>query len=224
MSKKDVLEWFAVNSANLSGSKIVLLMLLGIVIGIVIYLTYKLTYQGVSYSAKFNSSNVVILLITVVIMLMISSNVVISLGMVGALSIVRFRTAVKDPRDTVFIFWAIVEGLCVGSQNIKLTLVSTIVIALVITAFSLIGKKRENYVLVIRGNKQSINMEELNGCIQSFTVRSVCKSVNTAENDTELVYEVKAKENLDLTAAEKIKGVKGVQSVHFLLEAGNILG
>ena len=136
MSKKEILNWFTVNNESLDVSKILFVLGVGILVAVVIFATYRITYSGVSYNAKFNVGNVVMLLIASVIMLMISSNMAISLGMVGALSIVRFRTAVKDPHDTVYIFWSIVEGLCVGAQIYKLAVISTVVIAVVLVAAS----------------------------------------------------------------------------------------
>ena len=97
MSKKEILNWFTVNNESLDVSKILFVLGVGILVAVVIFATYRITYSGVSYNAKFNVGNVVMLLIASVIMLMISSNRAISFGMVGALSIVRFRTAVKDP-------------------------------------------------------------------------------------------------------------------------------
>lgn len=109
MSKKDLLDLLNWQNQTIGGRRLLFILCVGLAISAVIFVTYRLTYNGVSYNAKFNISNSVILLITIVIMIMISSNIIISLGMVGALSIVRFRTAIKDPRDTVFIFWSIAE-------------------------------------------------------------------------------------------------------------------
>ena len=104
MSASQILEWFSLNSVNLTITNIILVMLFGTLIASIIFITYRMTYRGVAYNQNENISNVIVLLVTIVIMLMISSNIVISLGMVGALSIVRFRTAIKDPKDTIFIF------------------------------------------------------------------------------------------------------------------------
>ena len=95
MSKKEILDWFTVNSESLSVDKVLFVLCISLLVGVVIFITYRLAYTGVSYNSRFNAGNVVIVLITSVIMLMISSNMAISLGMVGALSIVRFRTAIK---------------------------------------------------------------------------------------------------------------------------------
>ncbi len=120
MTKSEILDWFSVNNASLDANRILFVLGMGMMLGVVIFATYRITYAGVSYNAKFNVGNVVMLLIAAVIMLMISSNIAISLGMVGALSIVRFRTAIKDPQDTIYIFWSIVEGLCAGAQILQI--------------------------------------------------------------------------------------------------------
>ena len=104
MSKEEILSYFYTNSTNYGVKSTLVILLCGLCAGMIIYLTYYVTSEKVVYNRKFNWSLVAFLLITIIIMLMISSNIAISLGMVGALSIVRFRTAVKDSRDTVFIF------------------------------------------------------------------------------------------------------------------------
>lgn len=224
MNKKDIVEWFAVNNASLNGIKILILLGIGMVLAAIIYITYKVTYQGVGYNAKFNFSNVIILLITEVIMMMISSNIVVSLGMVGALSIVRFRTAVKDPRDTVYIFWAIVEGLCVGSQNMKLAVISTLVIAIVILLYSFAGKRRDTYVLIIRGGENVISQEDVEKVIDRYTVKRELKTVNRTDFSTEMIYEVKVGKTLDMELTEALKAVGAVESVNWLVKSGEMVG
>ncbi len=151
MTKEQIFQYFYTNSANLSIRSIFIVLAAGLLIGAVIYATYWATYRGVAYNARFNVSLVAILEISVVIMLMISSNIVISLGMVGALSIVRFRTAIKDSRDTVFIFWAIAEGLSVGSQNFKLALITTVFISMILLGFHFLPQLDQKYLLIVRG-------------------------------------------------------------------------
>ena len=104
MTKTDILDWFSMNNEALSANKILFVLGMGILVASIIFVTYRITFTGVLYNAKMNVGFVVLLLIASVIMMMISSNIAISLGMVGALSIVRYRTAVKDTWDTVYIF------------------------------------------------------------------------------------------------------------------------
>ena len=153
MSKKDILQTYFNGNAALTARNILIVLAFALVMAAVIFVTYRLTHSGTAYSAKLNATNVAITLITTVIMLMISSNIVISLGMVGALSIIRFRTAVKDPWDTVYIFWAVVEGLCVGSQNFKLALLSVLFIAVALILLSLRSSMIRKYLVVIRADE-----------------------------------------------------------------------
>lgn len=223
MSKETILEWFYQNSAALSGMRILTIMLFALGIAAIIFVTYYLTYNGVVYSLKFNVSNVAILLITVVIMLMISSNIVISLGMVGALSIVRFRTAIKDPGDTVFIFWSIIEGLCVGSQNHKLALISTVFIAIILLAFSLVSKQQRKYLVIIRGGS-GIESAEVETALKQITKKVRLRSVNMSKSSCEMIYEVSGNMEVSAKALNALQEVTGVVSVNCILETGENVG
>jgi len=151
MSKDEVLSYFYTNSTNYGIKRTFIILLCGLITGMVIYLTYYVTSEKIAYNRKFNWSLVTVLLVTIIVMLMISSNIAISLGMVGALSIVRFRTAVKDSRDTIFIFWAIAEGLCTSSQNYRLTFTSVIFISIVLIVASKVPGIWNQYLLIVTG-------------------------------------------------------------------------
>lgn len=224
MSKEEIFNYFYTNSANLGIKTILMIMLAGLVIGSCIYLTYYITYRGVAYNSTFNASLVVILLISVVIMLMISSNIVISLGMVGALSIVRFRTAIKDSRDTVFIFWAIAEGLSVGSQNFKLAIITTLFIGIIIIAISFLPKTRNKYLLIVRGGEDTIDMAKLMESIEAIATNVKLRSMNKDENHQEMIFELKENGKLDLISTDRITEVKGVKAVNWVVESGENVG
>lgn len=223
MSKETILEWFYQNSAALSGTRILTIMLFALGIAAIIFVTYYLTYTGVVYSLKFNVSNVAILLITVVIMLMISSNIVISLGMVGALSIVRFRTAIKDPCDTVFIFWSIIEGLCVGSQNHKLALISTVFIAIILITFSLVSKQQHKYLVIVRAEK-NIDSTEVEAALKQAVKKVRLRSANMSKAACEMIYEVSGNKELSVKALDVMQTVEGIVSVNCILETGENVG
>jgi len=142
---------------------ILVTMLAAILSGIAIIITYRYSYQGTVYSHQFNISLLLMDLITAMIILTISSNLILSLGMVGALSIVRFRSAIKDPVDIVYIFWAISAGLAAGANQLTLLAVSTIVIAGGFFISSRITLKRNAYVIVIKidASKESVVEEVL---------------------------------------------------------------
>lgn len=222
MSKKDILEWFSVNSESLGATTILGIMCIGLLIALIIFVTYRVAYNGVAYNAKFNVGNVVLLLIAAVVMLMISSNIAISLGMVGALSIVRFRTAIKDPQDTVYIFWSIVEGLCVGAQIFKLAIISTLVIAIVLVMASLYTRAKKQFLIIIRG--KNVSLEEINTILNAHYSKIRVRTANYGDDRCELIYEVVSKNELDEAVINDIRNVKDVHSVNWLLEMGEHVG
>ena len=223
MSKSDILDWFTVNTQALKADRILLILLYGIMIGAIIFLTYRITYQGVSYNAKFNMGNVVLVLISATIMLMISSNIAISLGMVGALSIVRFRTAIKDPQDTIYIFWAIIEGLCVGAQIYQLALVSTFVIAILLLAGSFYYAIQKKYLIIVRGNGE-VKSDEVLSCLKKFYKNAKIRSVNYETSHCELICEVAARNEIGQDVVQEIRQLGSVEGVSWLLEMGEHVG
>ncbi len=112
---KDLLRNSLEQSGNLSFQDMILHILVAALLSVVIYVSYAYTHSGTAYSKKFNVSLMTLTVLTATVMTVIGNNVALSLGMVGALSVVRFRTAIKDSRDTVYIFWTIVVGICCGS-------------------------------------------------------------------------------------------------------------
>lgn len=220
MSKQDILEYFYNTGNALSAGKIFLILLFSLLAGMVIFFTYKLVYSGVNYNAKFNSGNVMLVVITSVIMIMISSNIVISLGMVGALSIVRFRTAIKDPRDTIFIFWSIVEGLAIGSQNYLLGAISTLFIAVVMLIMSFISKGGERYIVIIRGTDMSpISMEKV-----MASMSPKMRNNNFSDYGEEIVYQIKLKSESPASLMAKLKSQQGVSIVSIIPAVEENLG
>lgn len=223
MSRKDLLSWFTANSESLSTEKILFLLCMALAVGAVIFATYKVTYAGVSYNARFNVTNVIILLITTVIMLMISSNIAISIGMVGALSIVRYRTAIKDPHDTVYIFWSIVEGLCVGAQIERLAIISTLFIAAVLIATSFYTRIQKKYLIIIRGNSD-LDIQVVSDKVESLFKKSKIRTVNQSNATVEMIYEVSLNVEIDLEAVTMLYEVENVVSANWLLESGEHIG
>lgn len=188
----------------------------------VIYLTYYITSEKVTYNRKFNWSLVAFLLITVIIMLVISTNIAMSLGMVGALSIVRFRTAVKDSRDTVFIFWAMAEGLCASSQNYRLTMISVLFIATVFIASSKIPGIFNRYLLIVGGGV--IDKGEFQQKLKPFVVSQRIRTVNRDVAHEEWIVEIKTKGEFNLDALDELLTVSGVEKVNAVVESGETVG
>jgi hypothetical protein len=224
MTKQEIFDYFYTNNASLSSKDIFFTMLAGLAIGLLLYATYCITYRGVAYNRKFNISLVVTLLIADVIMLMISSNIVLSLGMVGALSIVRFRTAIKDSRDTIFLFWSIAEGLCVGSRNLKLALITTLFIAVVFVVESLIPTWHNKYMLIITGGADTLNADALNAALKPYVKASKLRSANRSEGHQEYIFEVRTRKEIDLGMADAVRAVPGVTCVNWVAESGETVG
>ena len=113
-------------STTISPLQVLLTLVLALAVGIFIFLIYKKTFAGVMYSRNFNISLIMLTLVTSLMLMLINNSLVLSLGMVGALSIIRFRTAVKDPIDTVFMFWAVGEGIAIGTRFYDVAIISAI--------------------------------------------------------------------------------------------------
>ena len=223
MTKEQILNYFYTNSTNLGVLSILLVLLGGLLVGAIIYFTYYVNYRGVSYNRKFNLSLIVMLEISVVIMLMISSNIVISLGMVGALSIVRFRTAIKDSRDTVFIFWAIAEGLSVGSQNFKLAFIAAIFISIIMIAFEFIPKLSNKYLVIVRGSR-NIRIDDITNKFKSYTNNYRIRTASNSNDRMEVIFEVKTKGEISNRFIEGIAKIEGIENVNYILENGEDVG
>ncbi len=131
---------------------------IAIVIGLIIFVTYKKTFSGVMYSSSFNMSLLLMTVITAVIIMTISSNVVLSLGMVGALSIIRFRTVIKDPVDIMYLFWAISIGIIVGAHQYVFAFICAAVIAVLCIIMSSMKKKDKMYLIIVRSNHEASEM------------------------------------------------------------------
>lgn len=226
MSKEEVLSYFYTNSTNYGIKRTFVILLCGLITGMVIYLTYYITSEKVVYNRKFNWSLVIMLLITVIVMMMISSNIAVSLGMVGALSIVRFRTAVKDSRDTMFIFWAMAEGLCVSSQNYRLTFTTVLFIAIVLIISSKTPGIWNRYLLIVTGTvtPHHIDNKVLEETLKPYVVSQRVRTVSRDADCEEIVLEIKTRNELNLEVLDKLANVPGIQSVNFVVESGETVG
>lgn len=225
MSKEEVLSYFYTNSTNYGIRRTFVILVCGLLVGMVIYITYYITSEKIVYNRKFNWSLVTILLITIIVMMMISSNIAMSLGMVGALSIVRFRTAIKDSRDTIFIFWAIAEGLCTSSQNYRLTFTSVIFIAIVLIVASKVPGIWNRYLLIVSGGgTQTIDREMFQSKLKPFIVSQKIRTVNKNATHEELILEVKTRGELDLKVIDELILVPGVETVNWVAESGESVG
>lgn len=224
MSKEEVLSYFYTNSTEYGVKRTLIILLCGLAVGMIIYLTYYISSEKIVYNRKFNWSLVIMHLITVIVMMMISSNIAVSLGMVGALSIVRFRTAVKDSRDTMFIFWAMAEGLCVSSQNWRLTFTSVLFIAAVLIASSKVPGIRNRYLLIVNGAGQGIDRKQFEEKLKPFVVSFRVRTANKDADHEEMICEIRTKGEINLDVLDALMSVPGIQSVNWVAESGETVG
>jgi len=189
-------------------------------IGLFIYAVYKKTFNGVIYSHSFNISLLIMTMATALVIMGISSNVLLSLGMVGALSIVRFRTPIKDPMDLVYIFWAIVSGILCGAGFIPLVIIGAILIGLVLLIFVNKITVENPYLLIVKFEEELANAEN-ERIIAAQTKKFALKSKSIMQqNEIETTYEIRVKQN-DAKLMDELTKVAGVKSAIMLSYDGN---
>lgn len=215
------------DGGTLTTEEIILHIAVAAIISIAIYISYWYTHSGTTYSKKFNVTLVTLTILTATVMTVIGNNVALSLGMVGALSIVRFRTAIKDSRDTTYIFWSITIGICCGVGDYMVAAVGS---AVVFVALLILGRIRnENRILlVVRGARTK--EAELEGTIATyFNNKAVLKVKNTTTESVELIYEMTSKmysENYkkELSITETLYKIGGVDYINVVTQSDEISG
>ena len=212
---KKVLQALAEMQVKMPIQTVLLVLLVAFLVSLIIYLTYKNTYTGVLYNPRFNVSLIMITMITTMVMVVIGSNISVSLGMVGALSIIRFRTAVKDPRDTAFIFWCVVSGLACGTQNYTIVIVGSVFICLILFLFKKFITKNNKYVLIIKG--KSFDLKEVEKTLDRKLKDYICKGKYISVNGMETIYDVKIKDSKIsddiIVSLSKVSGVNTINIV-----------
>ena len=188
---RDILRGILEQGTTLSIEDIILHIVVATIIGFAIYISYWYTHIGTTYSKKFNVSLITLTVLTATVMTVIGNNIALSLGMVGALSIVRFRTAIKDSRDTTYIFWAIIVGICCGVGDYLVACVGTAVVFIVLL---ILGRVRnDNRILLIIKAARS-NENKIEGIVfQYFQKKALLRVKNTTEDSIELIYEMNRK-------------------------------
>lgn len=216
--KKSVIETMTV--AQYDALQIALALAIALVMGCLIFFVYRKFYSGVVFSRNFAVTLVGMTVLTCMVTLAISTNIVISLGMVGALSIVRYRTAVKDPMDLLYLFWAITTGIAVGAKMYLLALAAAVVIILMIWLFYHKGQKGQIYIMVTHYEDDAAGDEIIRtlGKMKYFI-----KSKTLRGENTELAVEVFCKKN-DTSFLEKIRVLPGVQDVTLIQYNGEYHG
>lgn len=208
------------SGGELSLETILLRLGVSAVIAAFLFLSYRLSHSGSIYSAKFNVSLASLVVITTTVMIVIGNNIALSLGMVGALSIVRFRTAIKDPMDLLYLFWAITTGITTGAGMYALALVAAVVLIVLIWLFYHKQRSGEIYVAVIHYEGDETGDE----IIRAFgKMKYFIKSKTMRGSSTEMAVEVCCKRG-NMFFAEQIRGMEHVKDITLIQYNGEYHG
>lgn len=222
--KEEILKYLQIGTTNLSTESIIIAFVASVLIGGVIFISYRFSHSSAVYSGKFNVSLVMLTIVTTLIMSVIGNNVALSLGMVGALSIVRYRTAIKDPRDTAYIFWAIAAGICCGVQDFIVVGIGSGIIFLVMLVIGNVANN-DRYLVIVRGELKA--SDEIKSVVDNaFSGKAKFRVQNTTADTSELIYEVSEKLLKDSQTREDITTtlykVSGVESVNLVCQNDEI--
>lgn len=206
-------------SQNLSIPYIITTLIVALLCALIIFFVYKTFYRGAVYSNNFNLLNVMLCLITAFIITTISSNIVLSLGMVGALSIVRFRSAIKDPLDVGFLFWSIAAGITTGAGLYLFAIISTFLVAVVYMLFSVLSTGTRTYLLVIKyfdTADEAVHAELID-------IKNTLKSKTSHKGKTELTLQVAIKRKDNTEFVNRISELDGVESAMLIEYTGDYI-
>lgn len=213
---------FLENVSAVSLLDMVLALVLAFGLGMFIFLVYKKTYQGVMYSSSFGVTLIALTMITTVVILAVTSNVVLSLGMVGALSIVRFRTAIKEPLDIAFLFWSIAVGIVLAAGMIPLAVIGSVIIGVILLVFVNRKSHCNPYIVVIQcGGHASESAAK--AYLDTMTQRCVVKSKSVQKGNVELTMEIRLK-NDDTDFINNLSDMEGVDSAVLVSYNGDYTG
>ena len=213
---------FLENITSISILDIAISLVLAFGLGVFIFFIYKKTFSGVMYSSSFALTLIALTMITTVVILAVSSNVVLSLGMVGALSIVRFRTAIKEPSDIAFLFWAIAVGIVLAAGMIPLAIIGSVIIGLIILIFANKKTSDNPYIIVIScaDHDSELRAKEF---INQQGSRAVIKSKSAQKGAIELNYEIRLKDD-DTDFINTLAEMPGINSAVLVSYNGDYLG
>lgn len=213
------------NSRDLSWEQIFLNIFTAMLIGFFIFISYAISHRGTIYSKKFNASLVILTVLTATVMTVIGNNIALSLGMVGALSIVRFRTAIKDSRDTVYIFWTIIVGICCGVGDYTVAGIGSAITFFVILILGCI-KNDSRMLIIIRAarSKQSAIKAQI---YKIFKTKAVMRVENTTEETVELIYEITQRilrnaEKHTPNITESIYALENIEYVNIVMQNDDV--
>lgn len=194
------------NGGDLHIQDIMMRIGFSVLMGLIIYISYKYTHTGTVYSEKFNITLVTLTILTTTVMTVIGNNIALSLGMVGALSIIRFRTSIKDSRDTIYIFWTIIIGITAGVGDYMVATIGSVAVFLVLLFFGRV--KSEDRILIIIKGSRLLEQDIRRAIFDYFPKAPMLKVKNSTHDRIEMIYEVNQRM---LDKAEKIEAERSVK-------------
>lgn len=203
-------------TSNISIPTICVTLIYAFLLSLFVFFIYKLTTKGVIYSKKFNISMSLMSIVTAAIVLSMQANITVSLGMVGALSIVRFRTAIKEPRDLLFLFWSISNGIIIGAGIYSIAIILAIVLGIAMIFYDIIPEKKTPYLLVIYF--KNVKTRDIEIILKSYKIKYRLKSENLSSKESSYIYELKVKKNKEFI--NELLKIKGVNEVNLLSQDG----
>lgn len=203
---------------NLSAKSILFLMVIAVLVGLYIYAVYRMSSKSAFYSKDLNVTMAGMPIIVAAIMIAMQSNLLVSLGMVGALSIVRFRNAVKNPLDLLYLFWAISAGIIVGVGLYLLSFILCIVMTILLLALDLVPNAKAPDLLVLRALAAEIDYEEIEGILKGCCKYHKEKSRSIKNGETELIIEIKTAKKEELL--EKFSKIKCLTQINCISHDG----
>lgn len=213
---------FLENVTSISVLDMALALVLAFGLGLFIFFVYKKTYQGVMYSSSFGVTLIALTMITTLVILAVTSNVVLSLGMVGALSIVRFRTAIKEPLDIAFLFWSIAVGIVLAAGFIPLAVIGSVIIGIILLVFVNRKSHCNPYILVLQcdGSESEKNAKAF---LEKNSQRCSVKSKSARKGAVEVNFEIRLKDdNTDFI--NKLADMQGIHSAVLVSYNGEYMG
>ena len=202
--------------------KTTIALTLAFAMGVLIFYVYKKSFSGVMYSSSFGLLLITLPMITALVILAVTSNIVLSLGMVGALSIVRFRTAIKEPLDIAFLFWSIAVGIVLAAGLIPLAVFGSVFIGLVMVLFSNKKSYDSPYIAVVTCDGEPAE-ESVQNFLAESVQKSVIKSKTVSKGTIELNYEIRLK-NEDTKFINRLSDIDGVYNAILVSYNGDYMG
>ena len=206
-SNSSLSQYFSEQFAALTPAKVLIALFMGLVVGLLVAFTYKRCYRGVLYSPNFSMTLIMLTLITTPVVMCIKSDISLSMGMVGALSIVRFRTAVKEPMDTAYMFWALTMGILLGAELYVVAIAVALGISVILFVLTFVKfKSPDNYLLVVHYDQGAEG--DINALVKQMVKTRRLRSKTVTRSGAEMTYEVRLDSKHDLVA--QVLNIDGV--------------